>query len=145
MSVLLTNGTVFVEERLREQAAEFVGRTNDADSVGFALACADGSPVEMPPELSSFLLHVLRGLARGRVAVATLPEELTTTVAAQLVGVSRPTLMKLVRSGALPSRQVGTHTRLATGDVLALRRTRARDRREALDALRDLDEEFGAD
>jgi len=145
MSVLLTNGTVFIEERLREQAADLVGRAPDPGSLELRLASPDGSQVEVSADLSSFLLQVLRSMARGRVSVTTLPEELTTTVAAELVGVSRPTLMKLVRSGELPSRQVGSHTRLSTSDVLALRRTRSRDRRAALDALRDLDEEFGAD
>jgi excisionase family DNA binding protein len=145
MTVVLTNGTVFVEEELREQAAELVRRAQDRGAHAFTLAADDGEPVSVPPDVSSFLLQVLRGLARGHFAVTSLPEELTTTVAAELVGVSRPTLMKLVRSGELPSRQVGTHTRLRTGDVLALRKRRAQDRRAALEALSALDDEFGAD
>jgi excisionase family DNA binding protein len=145
MTVVLTNGTVFVEEHLREQAAELVRRAHDRGARGFTLAADDGEPVAVPPDVSSFLMQALRGLARGHVAVTALPEELTTTVAAELVGVSRPTLMKLVRSGELGSRQVGTHTRLRTGDVLALRKRRAQDRRAALEALRALDDEFGAD
>lgn len=144
MTVVLTNGTVFVEESLREQAADLVHRTDDVGAPVFTLA-AGGEELAVPPEVSSFLVQMLRGLTRGHVAVTALPEELTTTVAAELVGVSRPTLMKLVRSGELPSRQVGTHTRLRTGDVLALRKRRAQDRRAALEALRALDDEFGAD
>ncbi|MFF2486990.1 helix-turn-helix domain-containing protein [Microbacterium sp. NPDC058062] len=144
MSVLLSNGTVFIEEGLREQAAELLHRIPDLGAVGFSVAAEDGAQSTVPADLSSFLTHVLKGLARGRVSVATLPDELTTTVAAELVGVSRPTLMKLVRAGELPSHQVGTHTRLRTADVLALRRSRARARREALDALRELDDELGA-
>jgi len=145
MSVLLTNGTVFVEERLREQAAELVGRASDPRALGFVVAPPDGPEEGLSADMNSFLIHVLQGLAGGRVSVTTLPDELTTTVAAELVGVSRPTLMKLVRSGELPSRQVGSHTRLATSDVLALRKARARARRQALDALRDLDDELGAE
>lgn len=145
MTVLLTNGTVFIEEHLREQAADLVRRAPDPDSVEFIVTDPEGSRTAVSADLSAFLMQVLRGLARGRVSVDTLPEELTTTVAAELVGISRPTLMKLVRSGELPSRQVGSHTRLSTSDVLALRRVRARDRREALKALRELDKELGAD
>jgi excisionase family DNA binding protein len=145
MTVVLTNGTVFVEEDLREQAAELVRRAQDRGARAFTLAADDGEPVSVPHEVSAFLIQVLRGLARGHFAVTALPEELTTTVAAELVGVSRPTLMKLVRGGELPSRQVGTHTRLRTGDVLALRKRRAQDRRAALEALSALDDEFGAD
>ncbi|MFH8252856.1 helix-turn-helix domain-containing protein [Microbacterium sp. B2969] len=145
MSVLLSNGMVFVEAGLHEQAAELLRHSPDFGTLGFAVTAEDGSTADVPAELSSLLAHVLRGLAGGRVSVATLPEELTTTVAAELVGVSRPTLMKLVQGGELASRQVGSHTRLRTADVLALRRRRARARREALDALRALDDELGAD
>lgn len=143
--MLLSNGTVFVEEGLREQAADLLSRVPDLGSVPLAVTAEDGAQAPIPAELGAFLALVLRGLARGRVSVDTLPAELTTTVAAELVGVSRPTLMKLVRTGELASHQVGTHTRLHTADVLALRRSRARVRREALDALRDLDDEFGSD
>ncbi|WP_203580808.1 helix-turn-helix domain-containing protein [Microbacterium hibisci] len=142
MTVLLTNGTVLVEEDLRAQAADLLERAADPGRLEFVLAAGGASAADLSPELNSFLVQVLRGLARGRVSVSTLPEELTTTVAAELVGVSRPTLMKLVRSGELPSRSVGSHTRLATADVLALRRRRAQERREALEALRALDDEL---
>ncbi len=145
MSVLLSNGTVFVEEGLREQAADLLGGLAVGDAAGITIATEDGAETVLPADLSSFLAQVLRGLARGRVSVVPLPDELTTTVAAELVGVSRPTLMKLVRTGELAAHQVGTHTRLRTADVLALRRSRARARRDALDALRDLDDEFGSD
>jgi excisionase family DNA binding protein len=145
MTVVLTNGTVFVEEDLREQAADLVRRAHDRGAREFTLADDGGASVTVPPDVSSFLMQALRGLARGHFAVTALPEELTTTVAAEIVGVSRPTLMKLVRSGDLPARQVGTHTRVRTADVLALRRARAQDRRAALEALRALDDEFGAD
>ncbi|MFB7891961.1 excisionase family DNA-binding protein [Microbacterium sp. NPDC056044] len=141
----MSNGTVFVEEGLREQAADLLGRVPDLGSLAFAVTAENEAETAIPAELASFLAQVLRGLARGRVSVETLPDELTTTVAAELVGVSRPTLMKLVHTGELEAHRVGTHTRLRTTDVLALRRSRARARREALDALRDLDDEFGVD
>jgi len=145
MTVLLTNGTVFVDDDLRAQAAELVHRAQEPGARGLALAHEDAPATELSPDLTTLLLQVLTGLARGPVSIAALPEELTTTVAAELIGVSRPTLMKMVRDGVLSSRQAGTHTRLRTEDVLALRRVRARERREAFEALLRFDEEFGAD
>jgi len=145
MTVLLTNGTVFVDDDLRAQAAEFVQRAQEPGVRGLALVCDDAASGELAPELSTLVLQVLAGLARGPVSVTALPDELTTTVAAELIGVSRPTLMKMVRDGILPSRQVGSHSRLRTDDVLALRRERARERREAFEALLRFDEEFGAE
>jgi len=145
MTVLLTNGTVFVDDDLRAQAADLVQRAQGPGVRGLALVDGHDEGVTLDPDLNTFLLQVLMGLARGDVSVTTLPEELTTTVAAELIGVSRPTLMKMVRDGMLPSRMAGSHTRLRTSDVLALRKTRARERREAFEALLRFDEEFGAD
>ena len=145
MTVLLTNGTVFVDDDLRAQAADLVQRAQGPGVRGLALVDGDDEGATLDPDLNTFLLQVLMGLARGDVSVTTLPQELTTTVAAELIGVSRPTLMKMVRDGMLPSRMVGSHTRLRTSDVLALRKTRARERREAFEALLRFDEEFGAD
>ena len=145
MTVLLTNGTVFVDDELRAQAADLVRRAQEPGSRGLTLVGADAEGVALSPDLDAFLLHVLVGIARGSVSVTALPDELTTTVAAELIGVSRPTLMKMVRDGVLPSRMAGSHTRLRTSDVLALRKTRARERREALEALLRFDDEFGAD
>lgn len=145
MTVLLTNGTVLVDETLRAQASELVRQAHDRSFRGIKLVTDDGSEVELSADLGAFVGHVLEGLARGPVSVTTLPDELTTTVAAELVGVSRPTLMKLVRDGELTAKKVGSHTRLSTTDVLAFRKTRARSRRAAFAALRALDEEFGED
>ena len=59
------------------------------------------------------------------------------------MGVSRPTLMKLVSAGELPSHKVGTHTRLWSRDVIAFDRRRREEALRALDELRDLEAELG--
>jgi excisionase family DNA binding protein len=50
-----------------------------------------------------------------------LPEMLTTTRAAGVLGVTRRGLVNLIQSGALASVMVGTHQRFRTDDVIALR------------------------
>lgn len=79
----------------------------------------------------------------GSVTVGGMPEVITTTTAAEALGVSRPTLMKFVRNGDLPSSQVGRHTRLKRDDVLAFRRERLQKQRDALDELLKLEDELG--
>jgi excisionase family DNA binding protein len=67
---------------------------------------------------------------------------LTTTTAAEQIGVSRPTLMKIVAAGELPTHKVGSHTRLRTVDVLSYIEERRRRRVDAAAEIIRLGEEF---
>jgi excisionase family DNA binding protein len=76
-------------------------------------------------------------------AASQLPAILTTGQAADLLGVSRPTVVKLVDDGVLPAERVGTHRRLRTEDVLAHRARAAQTRAAALDEITRLSEDLG--
>lgn len=91
----------------------------------------DGRPVlEVPPEIGKLLQQVLDVVARGgTVTIGSVPQVLTTSTAAGILGISRPTLMKMLNEGTIPSHMVGTHHRLKADDVFAaLRARRARER-----------------
>ncbi len=77
------------------------------------------------------------------MTLMSTPEELTTTAAADMLGVSRPTLMKLIEAGEIRSHKVGSHSRLRSADVLELRTKRAAARKIAFEKLRELEEEVG--
>jgi excisionase family DNA binding protein len=143
-STLLGSGTLLVDDDLRAEAQGLARRVHDRVTVGLRLELDDGSSVELPTDLARFVSNVLSGVTRGPVSVQTLPEDLTTTTAAEMLAVSRPTLMKWVRLGELPSHKVGSHTRLKTQDVIEFR-ARLRARREAaFGALRAWDEQLDA-
>ncbi len=96
----------------------------------------------LPPEIGRVLQQVLDVMARGgTITIGSVPEVLTTSAAAGILGISRPTLMKMIREGQIPAHQVGTHHRLKSGDVFAaLKARRARERaafRELLEAEGD--------
>ncbi len=84
----------------------------------------------MPPEVGRILQQVLDAMARGgTITVTSVPKELTPAGAAEILGISRPTLMKLVKEGRIVSHRVGTHHRLKSEDVFAeLKARRARER-----------------
>lgn len=141
-TTVLSNGTVVIDEELRAQAAALVNEAHDNAFSGVTVTVEDGREIRLSPGLGIFVARVLERVAHGAVSVMTLPDELTTTTAAELLGVSRPTLMKLVNSDTIPSKKVGSHTRLVTTDVLAFRSARDEKRNAAFASLRGLDDEI---
>ncbi len=100
---------------------------------------AAGHTNPLPPELGKLIQQLLQGVASGAsVTVTAIPEELTTSAAAAMLGVSRPTLMKKISEGQIQAHKVGTHTRLKAEDVMEARRQRRERERAAFDELREL-------
>lgn len=111
------NGILTVTEPAQQQADELVEQAAGSTLGGFYLI-VDGREVELGESLSQLIAHVIEGAAnRGSITVRTMPEEVSTTVAAHELGISRPTLMKMIRAGQIPSHNVGSHTRLRYADV----------------------------
>lgn len=101
--------------------------------------------VTLPAALAGLLGQVAAGVAEGRpLAVVALDQQLTTQEAADLLGVSRPYLIReLLDTRQLPYRLVGSHRRLRLGDVLSFQQG-DRQRREALaNALSTQAQELG--
>lgn len=100
----------------------------------------DELPLAIPEALVDVVTAVLDAVARGgTLRITTQPKELTTTLAAAELGISRPTLMKMIMRGEIDAHKVGSHTRLDVVDVLEFKRARAARQHEATLALRDLD------
>ncbi|WP_306436952.1 helix-turn-helix domain-containing protein [Rhodococcus sp. 06-235-1A] len=100
----------------------------------------------LPPELADVIAAALSIIARGgTVTIGSLPSELSTTTAADILDISRPTLMKLIKTGALPSYKVGSHTRLKASDVTAYRENLRNQQRAAFNDLRDYEDMLDAD
>jgi len=99
---------------------------------------------DLPEEVGSLVHRLLSEVAQGH-AVQLIPvqAELKTQEAADLLGVSRPHLVKLLDEGKLASWKVGTHRRVKLQDLLAYRDQRDRERQQALQDLSDLDQELG--
>jgi excisionase family DNA binding protein len=96
----------------------------------------DGSLLELPPGAIDALIETLQAAAEGEAShVVRSPREVTTQQAADLLNVSRPTLVKLVEEGRLPHRKVGSHRRIPLRDLLAYREADLARRRRILEEM----------
>lgn len=128
-----------VQMRLAQDLDEVFFSDSHAGGVKVELSAGGGHSVELPRQLTPVVLAALEAVRSGQtLSIGLRPKELTTTAAAKVLGVSRPTLVKMIRDGRIPARKVGTHHRVLTTDVLKLRDSRLSERRQAVFALMDL-------
>ncbi|MGC9158548.1 MAG: helix-turn-helix domain-containing protein [Terracidiphilus sp.] len=69
--------------------------------------------------------------------------ELTTQQAADLLNISRPTLIRLLKEGKIEFHKVGTHRRVPFKSAMAFKRQIDEERRAALAELVAYDQELG--
>ena len=100
------------------------------------LSGPNGEHLVLPPEVFEVLHDVVDAMAQGQaLTIAPVHQRLTTQEAADLLGVSRPTVVKLLESGEIPFEQPGRHRRVRLADVLAYRERASVERRGALDRM----------
>jgi excisionase family DNA binding protein len=94
-----------------------------------------GENIKLPESLHTLLKDAVKTLAQGR-SLVLIPEEkqLTTQQAGELLGVSRPYLIRLLDADEMPYSLVGKHRRVALRDVIAYAKRQAA-RKAALDKM----------
>jgi excisionase family DNA binding protein len=104
----------------------------------------DGEQVPLPAEVYQVVVEVVAAMREGKV-ITLVPrtQRLTTQEAADFLGVSRPTLVKLLEDGKIPYDQPGRHRRLLFTDLLAYQARQRADRRAALDQMTEDASEAG--
>jgi excisionase family DNA binding protein len=92
--------------------------------------------IVLPAAAVGLLVRILTEMADGN-AVTLIPihAELTTQQAAQMLGVSRPFLIKLLETRQLRCRKVGTHRRVLFSDLLEYKQKIDAERSKTLDEL----------
>lgn len=129
---------VLTDERIASQAGDTLKVLAGPD--GTLSAHHGERDILLPPEIGRALQQILEVMAGGgTVTVTAMPDELTTSSAAELLGVSRPTVMRMIADGELEASKVGSHHRLKREDVLAVLAARRRRERAALEHLMELD------
>ena len=103
-----------------------------------ALLGPDGETVPLPVEAYQVLVKVVESMRAGKaITVAPLDQRLTTQEAADFLGISRPTLVKLLERGDIPHERpaAGRHRRVRLSDVLDYQSRKREERRTTLDQM----------
>ena len=110
-----------------------------------AMDVASSEPIiRIPATAARLLVQILDEMGQGNaVKVIPVHPELTTQEAAELLNVSRPTLIQLLREGHIEFRKVGTHRRVRLDSLMAYKRKLHADRLAALAELSAYDQELG--
>lgn len=104
----------------------------------------DGCEIAIPKPVHDLLLMILKNLQAGK-AVSIVPEhqQLTTQRAANILGVSRPFLVRLLESGEMPFHMVGSHRRIYLRDLLDYKQRREAARHDAINNMARAEMEAG--
>ena len=94
-----------------------------------------GREIEVPAAMVPALIEAAKLISEGHaIDVIAADDEVSAQEAADLLRVSRPYLLNLVKKGILPCRMVGTHHRIPVAAVIAYKRGQE-PRRRSLEAL----------
>jgi excisionase family DNA binding protein len=112
---------------------------------GAQLRLYDGdSELTVPVSAIHMLADILNQMAQGNaVSLVPIGHMLTTQQAADLLNVSRPYLVKLLETGAIPHTKVGRHRRIKYTDLLSYMERSDQESRRAVDDLAKQAQELG--
>ena len=97
--------------------------------------------LSIPRDTAEKLLELLEAEGVAGAVVVPVKEQFTTTEAAKMLGISRPTLMKLIDSGEIDSVKVASHHRIPAPAIARYEHARTVSRSRAAEAI----EEFADD
>jgi excisionase family DNA binding protein len=142
-------------EELAEQSAEVLSFINAHESkhgtrpdpTYFLCGADEHDRVELTEGIYEMFKDLLGALAeRKSVQILAHDQELTTQQAAEILGLSRPTVVKLIKTGEIPAHVPGVNRRkLRLADVLAYRDQLYKQRNEFIaesSAAYEIDEDL---
>lgn len=92
-----------------------------------------GERIKVPLQALKFLASILKVTSQGKpVSIVPVATEMTTQAAAEVLGCSRPHIVKLVEEGELPYSKVGKHRRIRFEDLMAFKQRKASERESLL-------------
>lgn len=137
MTALATRGTVTPSQVETDLAREASRRLVPHATGNLCIHIqASDEAVEIPAPAVRLLVTMLTEMAAGNaINIMPIHAELSTQQAADLLGVSRPFLVKQLDEDRIPYRRVGSHRRVLLEDLMRYKEFIDAKRLEALDEL----------
>jgi excisionase family DNA binding protein len=119
-------------------------KTGEKPERRYLLAGADEhDQIELPEALHKVLVQAVAALTAGKaITISPTMPKLTTQQAADLLGVSRPTVIRLIDAGELSCERIGNRRKILLRDLLSYRDARRQRQYQAIaDTSPDLSDE----
>lgn len=131
------------EIRSASEAAEAIARACARNGGSLPFLDDSGHEVALSASLCDLITDVLGHVSRGEmVTVVSTGALLSTQEAADLLNVSRPFLVGLLKNGDIDYITVGTHRRVKLNDLMEYKKNRDAERKQALQEISDLGQEM---
>lgn len=100
--------------------------------------------IKVPLNALKLLARILKETSQGKpISIVPIATEITTQAAAELLGCSRPHLIKLLEKGEIKFTKIGKHRRIKYQDVIEYKKKLKVEQRKLLMEIMKADEESG--
>lgn len=100
--------------------------------------------LRIPISALKLLAEILKETSEGRpVSIVPIATEVTTQSAAEILGCSRPHIVKLLESGKIKFTKVGKHRRIKYQDLLSYKQEMKVEQERLISQLMENDEKMG--
>lgn len=100
--------------------------------------------IKIPLSALKLLGDILKAMGQGKlISLVPFSTEVTTQAAAEILGCSRPHLVKLLEDGKIPFVKVGKHRRIKFDDIMKYRNQMKEQQKQNIIDIMNSDEETG--
>ena len=100
--------------------------------------------IRIPINALKLLANILKETSLGKpISIVPIATEMTTQAAAEILGCSRPHVVKLLEQGKIRFTKIGKHRRIKYEDVMNYKSQMKKEQERLIREIMDLDEETG--
>ncbi len=100
--------------------------------------------IRIPLNALKLLAKILKETSKGKpVSIVPIATEVTTQAAAEILGCSRPHIVKLLETGKIKFTKVGKHRRIRYEDIISYKKEMKTQQERLISQIMDVDEKTG--